>query len=92
MWHNKADLSFSGMPSNSSMQHTPPSASTSAPASSAHPPPSCTAAAVRPTADEARPLVTTEREASFATYFWNWLFPADRVLQVGWEKGENNVC
>ena len=67
--------SFSGMPSNSSMQHTPPSASTSAPASSPHPAPSCTAAAVRPTAEAARPEVTTARGASLATYRWNWLLP-----------------
>jgi hypothetical protein len=71
-------LSFSAMPSNSSMRHSPPSASTSAPASSVHPAPSCTAAAVRPAVEEARPLVMTAREASLATYFWNWLLPAQK--------------
>lgn len=55
-------LSFSGMPSNSSMQHTPPSASTSAPASRLHPAPSCTAAAVRPTC----------RRAAAAMGTWQW--------------------
>lgn len=40
-WLCSACLPFSGMPSNSSMRHTPPSASTSAPASSVHPPESC---------------------------------------------------
>jgi hypothetical protein len=70
-------LSASLIPSNSSMQHTPPSASTSAPASRVHEPPSLTAAAVRPAALEERPEVTTACGESFATYCKIWLLPAE---------------
>jgi hypothetical protein len=69
-------LSLSLMPSNSSMQHSPPSANTRAPASSVHWAPSCTAAAVRPAADEARPVVMTARGLSLEANFMNCDFPA----------------
>ena len=57
--------------SNSSTQHNPPSARTSAPASSIHSPfcpPSFTAVHVRPAAVEPIPVVSTERAESFAAY------------------------
>ena len=59
--------------SNSSMRHTPRSASTSAPPSSVHSPVmgSLCTAAVRPTADAPLPVVYTARGAVFSTYFRN---------------------
>ena len=71
-----ACLSASRMPSNSSMQHSPPSASTSAPASSVHCDPSWTAAAVRPAADDARPVVVTALVLTLDANFMNWDLPA----------------
>ena len=56
---------------NSSMQQTPPSASTSAPASRCHSPPSRTADTVSPAFVEPTPVVRTEREASLAAYLSN---------------------
>ena len=68
-------LSCSWMLLNSSMQHSPPSASTKAPASSCHSPESLTAATVSPALVEPIPVVRTERGMIFAAYFKNWDFP-----------------
>mmetsp|Transcript_10268 Transcript_10268/g.25163 ORF Transcript_10268/g.25163 Transcript_10268/m.25163 type:complete len:255 (-) Transcript_10268:492-1256(-) len=67
--------SWSFILSNSSMRHTPRSASTSAPPSSTHSRVTgslCTAA-VSPTAEAPLPVVYTQRDAVFSTYFRNWL-------------------
>ena len=56
---------------NSSMQQTPPSASTRAPASKCHSPPSRTADTVRPAFVEPTPVVSTERGASLEAYLSN---------------------
>mmetsp|Transcript_1662 Transcript_1662/g.6607 ORF Transcript_1662/g.6607 Transcript_1662/m.6607 type:complete len:206 (+) Transcript_1662:406-1023(+) len=61
--------SASRIESNSSMQHTPPSARTNAPASSAHSPDSFVAATVRPAALEPIPVVIIARGATAAAYF-----------------------
>ena len=66
--------SWSFILSNSSMRHTPRSASTRAPPSNVHSRvigSRCTAA-VRPTADAPLPVVYTARAAVFSTYFRNW--------------------
>ena len=54
---------------NSSIQHNPPSASTSAPASSCHSPPSFNAVTVSPALVEPMPVVKTDRGTIFAAYF-----------------------
>mmetsp|Transcript_4816 Transcript_4816/g.13902 ORF Transcript_4816/g.13902 Transcript_4816/m.13902 type:complete len:286 (+) Transcript_4816:439-1296(+) len=63
----RAALSAALRPSISSMQHTPPLARTSAPASSVHCPFSLTAAAVRPAADVDEPLVMMVLGSTLAT-------------------------
>eukprot|EP00968_Pinguiococcus_pyrenoidosus_P016479 scaffold1596_cov302-Pinguiococcus_pyrenoidosus.AAC.48 len=60
---------------NSSMQHSPRSARTSAPASSCHSPPSLTAEHVNPALVVPTPVVMTARELSIAAKRRNWLFP-----------------
>ena len=68
-------LSASLMDENSSMQHTPRSASTKAPASSVHSLPSRTAAAVRPAEEVPTPEVKTLRGERRAANRRNWLLP-----------------
>lgn len=63
------------IPSNSSIQQMPPSASTNAPASNDQLPSSLTAVAVSPAVEVALPLVTTDRGLKRAAYFKNWDLP-----------------
>ena len=67
--------SWSFILSNSSIRHTPLSASTSAPPSSVHSRVigSLCTAAVSPTALAPLPVVYTARDAVFSTYLRNWL-------------------
>ena len=68
-------LSCSWMLLNSSIQHSPPSAKTKAPASNCHSPESLTAATVSPALVEPMPVVRTERGMILAAYLRNCDFP-----------------
>ena len=87
-------LSASLIPLNSSIQHTPPSARTKAPASRCHCPPSRLAATVRPALVEPIPVVRTDRWLILLPYFSSWLFPvpknklmkSNRIQTWNWTK------
>lgn len=63
------------------MQHTPPSAKTSAPASSCHSPPSLTAVTVNPALVDPMPVVNTERGINLDAYFRNCDLPVPKETE-----------
>lgn len=74
--------SFSRILLNSSIQHSPPSASTNAPASSCHSPESRTAVTVRPALVDPIPVVRTDRGTILAAYFRNWDLPVPGINTI----------